>query len=414
MYLARHIERSLLEAVRQFPAVALSGPRQTGKSTLLKHLFAEQFDYVTLDDMALRNQARKDPQTFLRNYPDPVIIDEVQYAPELFPEIKRRADGSGMPGQFVLSGSQQFHLMHNVQESLAGRVLLMNLLPMTQQERNGTGDTGHWLPKLLQTGTLERDDFSETSVTAAPDSVIRRGGLPGLLNKTESFFGSYFESYLRTYIERDISLMIQLENSSRLVEFFQLLAPLSMREVNKSQLGREIGMTSPTANRWLQVLEATGVWHNIPAFHGNLIKRIAKTPKGTLFDSGLICHLLQINSREALLTHPSIGFLFEAALLHEIKAVASAALLNVRIYHWRASQREVDLVIEYGGRLFAFECKWNATLRGDEHKDLLRFRSEYGEKVAFSAVVTSTGTFRELESGIFQIPWVPLSIPSER
>jgi hypothetical protein len=408
MYLSRHIERPLKEAVQQFPVVALSGPRQTGKSTLLKHLFAERFDYVTLDDMALRNQARKDPQTFLRNYPDPLMIDEVQYAPELFPEIKRRVDGSGMPGQFVLSGSQQFHLMQNVQESLAGRVLLMNLLPMTQQERNGVGDDGHWLTRLLQAGTLERADFPAASEMATPDSVIRRGGLPGLLNKTEPFFGAYFESYLRTYIERDISLMIQIENSSRLVDFLQLLAPLSMREMNKSQLGRDIGMTSPTANRWLQVLEATGVWHNIPAFHGNLIKRIAKTPKGTLFDSGLICHLLQINSREALLTHPLLGFLFEAAFLQEIKAVLSASLLNARVYHWRASQREVDLVIEYGGKLFAFECKWNAQLRGDEHKDLLRFRSEYGDKVAFSAVVTSTGTFRAIESGVFQIPWIPL------
>jgi predicted AAA+ superfamily ATPase len=410
MYLRRHIEEKLADAVRQFPVVALSGPRQTGKSTLLKHLFAESFDYVTLDDMALRNQARKDPQTFLRNYPDPLMIDEVQYAPELFSEIKRRADLSGSPGQFILSGSQQFHLMQNVQESLAGRVLLMNLLPLTQQERNGVGDAGHWLPKLLQTGTLEKADFPAAAETATPDSVIRRGGLPGLLSKTEPFFGAYFESYLRTYIERDISLMIQLENSSRLVDFLQLLAPLSMREMNKSQLGRDIGMTSPTANRWLQVLEATGVWHNIPAFHGNLIKRIAKTPKGTLFDSGLICHLLQINSREALLTHPSLGFLFEAAFLQEVKAVLSASLLNARVYHWRASQREVDLVIEYGGKLFAFECKWNATLRGDEHKDLLRFRAEYGDKVAFSAVVTSTGTFREIESGVFQIPWVSLIV----
>lgn len=408
MYLARHIESPLLDAVRQFPAVALSGPRQTGKSTLLKHLFTESFDYVTLDDMALRNQARKDPLTFLRNYPDSLIIDEVQYAPELFPEIKRRADLSGSPGQFILSGSQQFHLIQNLQESLAGRVLLMNLLPMTQQERNGNGRGRHWLLDLLKKGTLEKADFHAARANATPEALIRYGGLPGLLNKTEPFFGVYFESYLRTYIERDISLMIQMENSSRMIEFLQLLAPLSMREMNKSQLGRDIGMTSPTANRWLQVLEATGVWHNVPAFHGNLIKRIAKTPRGTLFDSGLICHLLQINSREALLTHPLLGFLFESAFLQEVKAVLAASLLNARVYHWRASQREVDLVIEYGGKLFAFECKWNATLRGDEHKDLLRFRTEYGDKVAFCAVVTSTGTFREIESGVFQIPWVQM------
>ena len=406
MYLARHIESTVNEAVHQFPVVALSGPRQTGKSTLLKHLFSDRFDYVTLDDMALRNQARKDPQTFLRNYPDSVIIDEVQYAPELFPEIKRRADASGLPGQFVLSGSQQFHLIQNLQESLAGRVLLMNLLPMTQQERCGNGKSNHWLLQLLTRGYLEKGDFLSAATKKAPEALIRHGGFPGLLEKAEPFFSAYFESYLRTYVERDISLMIQLENSSRMVEFLQLLAPLSMREMNKSQLGRDIGMTSPTANRWLQVLEASGVWYTIPAFHGNLIKRIAKTPKGTLFDTGLICHLLQINSRESLLTHPFLVFLFEAAFLHELKAVLTSSLLNARVYHWRASQREVDLVIEYGGKLFAFECKWNATLRGDEHKDLLRFRAEYGDRVAFSAVVTSTGTFREIEDGVFQIPWV--------
>jgi uncharacterized protein len=410
MYLSRHIEASLSEAVHQFPVVALSGPRQTGKSTLLRRLFSGGFDYVTLDDMALRRQARGDPQTFLRNYPDPLVIDEVQYAPELFPEIKRRVDLAGAPGQFVLSGSQQFHLMRNLQESLAGRVLLMNLSPMTQWEKHGAGNVTHWLHRLLETGGLQTSDFPEETGQTSPEALIRHGGLPGLLNKTERFFSAYFESFLRTYVERDLSLMIQLEDSSRMVEFLQLLAPLTMREINKSQLGREIGMSSPSANRWLQVLEATGVWHGIPAFHGNLIKRIAKTPKGTLFDSGLICHLLQVNSREALLTHPSLGSLFEAAVLHELKAVLSASLLNARIYHWRAGQREVDLVIEYGGRLFAFECKWNATLRGDEHQDLLRFRSEYGEKVAFSAVMTSTGTFRELETGVFQIPYVPLTL----
>lgn len=408
MYLSRHIEKTLSEAVAQFPVVAVSGSRQTGKSTLLKHLFGQRFDYVTLDDLALRNQAQRDPQTFLRNYPDPVIIDEVQYAPELFPEIKRRVDASGASGQFLLSGSQQFHLMQNIQESLAGRVLLMNLLPMTPQERSGAGSHAHWLDALLSTGRLQKTDFAALPASAAPEQAIRLGGLPGLLNKTETFFGAYFESYLRTYLERDISLMIQLEHSSRMIEFLQLLAPLSMRELNKSQLGRDIGMTSPTANRWLQVLEATGVWHNIPAYHGNLIKRIAKTPKGVLFDTGLICHLLQVNSREALLTHPMLGLLFEAAFFHEVKAVLASSLLNARLYHWRASQREVDLVIEHGGKLFAFECKWNARLRGDEHKDLLRFREEYGEKVVFSAVVTPTGTFRELENGIFQLPWVSL------
>lgn len=408
MYLGRHIEKPLRDAVEQFPAVALSGSRQTGKSTLLKHLFSGKFDYVTLDDMALRNQAQKDPQTFLRNYPDPLIIDEVQYAPQLFSEIKRKVDASESHGQFILSGSQQFQLIQNIQESLAGRVLLMNLLPMTPQERMGEGLSEHWLIRLLREGRLTTGDFAAVQNQSTPEQLIRNGGLPGLLDKSEFFFSAFFESYLRTYIERDISLMIQLENSSRMVEFLQLLAPLSMRELNKSQLGRDIGMTSPTANRWLQVLEATGVWHNIPAFHGNLIKRIAKTPKGVLFDTGLICHLLQINSREALLTHPLLGFLFEAAFVHEIKAVIASSLLNAKVYHWRASQREVDLVIEYGGKLFAFECKWNATLRGDEHKDLLRFREEYGDRVAFSAVVTSTGTFRELESGIFQLPWISL------
>jgi len=408
MYLDRHIEQPLVEAVAQFPVVALSGPRQTGKSTLLKHLFSAGFDYVTLDDMSLRNQAQKDPQTFLRNYPGPVMIDEVQYAPQLFPEIKRRADGSGASGQFILSGSQQFHLIRNLQESLAGRALLMNLLPLTSQERNGLGRQRHWLNSLLRNGRLDKTEIPEAPEQSAPERAVRCGGLPGLLNKTESFFSAYFESYVRTYIERDISLMIQLENSSRMFEFLQLLAPLSMREINKSQLGREISITAPTANRWLQVLEATGVWHNIPAFHGNLIKRIAKTPKGALFDSGLICHLLQINSRESLLTHPLLGFLFEAAFFNEVQAVISSSLLNARVYHWRAGQREVDLVIEYGGKLFAFECKWNATLRGDEHKNLLRFRAEYGDKVAFCAVVTSTGTFRELEPGVCQLPWISL------
>jgi hypothetical protein len=408
MYLTRHIENSLQEAVEQFPVIALSGSRQTGKSTLLKQVFGDRFDYVTLDDISLRNQAERNPQTFLRNYPDPLIVDEVQYAPSLLSEIKRRVDDSGGGGRFILSGSQQFHQIRNIQESLAGRVLLMNLFPMTWAERIGSGQASHWLPRLLQTRILGRDDFPHASDLVSPEKVIRFGGLPGLIEKTEKFFGAYFDSYLRTYVERDLSLMIQLDNSSRMMEFLQLLAPLSMREQNKSQLGRDIGMTSPTANRWLQVLEAGGVWHSIPAYHGNLIKRIAKTPKGVLFDTGLICHLLQIASREALLTHPMLGLLFESAFFMEMKAVLASSMLNSRLYHWRASQREVDLVVEFEGKLFAFECKWNADLKGNEHRNLLRFREEYKDSVAFLAVVTSTGHFCELESGIYQLPWLPL------
>jgi uncharacterized protein len=405
MYYHRHSEKLLSEAVTQFPIIALSGPRQTGKSTLLTHLFEKSFDYVSLDDLGIRNQAQKDPQTFLRNYAQPLIIDEVQYAPELFSEIKRVVDGSQRKGQFILSGSQQFHLMNNIQESLAGRVLLMHLSPMTLAEKSGRGEEPHWLVKLLQNKSMTRTDFDSSETTLTPEKMIRFGGLPGLIDKSESFYSAYFESYLRTYIERDLSMMIQIDNGSRMIEFMQLLAPLTMREINKSQLGREIGMSSPSSDRWLQVLDASGVWSSIPAYHGNLIKRIAKTPKGTLFDTGVICHLLQINSREALLTHPMLGLLFESAIYHELKTICESALLNARIYHWRASQREVDIVIEYGGSLFAFECKWNGLLKGNEHKNLIRFRDEYKGKVAFCGVITSTGTYREIESGVYQIPW---------
>ncbi|WP_052882715.1 ATP-binding protein [Kiritimatiella glycovorans] len=397
----------MLEATSQFPAVALSGVRQAGKSTLLKHLFQASYDYVTLDDTTLRTQARRDPVTFLRNYDQPLIIDEVQYAPQLLPEIKRRIDEHNRTGQFILSGSQPFHLIRNLQESLAGRVLLMELFPMTVWERSGRGSAKHWLPMLLEEGSLTRADFSETEDLRRPEAMIRLGGLPGLLGKKEKFVGPFFESYLRTYIERDLSLAVQLEDASRMIDFMRLLAPLTMREINKSRLGRDIGMSPPSAQRWLQSLETGGVWHKLPAYSGNQIKRIAKRAKGTLFDTGLICHLLQVVSRESLLTHPMLGFLFESAVFLEMRALVSSTLSNVRFYHWRSQQQEVDLVLECGGKLFAFECKWNALLRGDEHRGLLRFRETYGDRVAFAGIITSTGHFAELEHHVYQIPWIP-------
>ncbi len=401
-YLPRMIEKNLIDAVAHFPVVVLTGARQTGKSTLLQETFGASFTYLSLDDLTLRAQAKRDPQLLLKNFPGDLIVDEVQYAPELFPAIKLSVDRKEKR-RFIITGSQQFNLIRGLKESLAGRALLLQLHPMTLAERHGKGAVAPWLTDLLAGGTPPR--AADRFVIDDPAQELLNGGLPGMIEKPERFRAGYLDSYVKTYVERDVPEMYAGAEPVHLASFLKLLAPLSGQLLNKSHLGRELGISSPTANRWLEWLHAGHIWTSLAPYTGNAIKRLVKTPKGCLFDSALICHLLQIGSREGLLTHPALGAIFESRVIQDVRAVLSSSLLPAEMYHWRTSAgTEVDIVIETGGYLYGFECKWRMDVKRNELRGLKAFRETYGEKVRFTGVITPAGDAMELEKGIFRVP----------
>ena len=405
MYIHRSIESVLQRGIAEFPVIALMGPRQVGKSTLLLNVLNGKFNYISFDDMALRAQAKRDPVLFLKNNPPPLIIDEVQYVPEILPAIKIAVDKASRKGLFILTGSQQFNLIRGLRESLAGRVLLLNLPPMTIAEKNGLGSKRPWIIRLFEDKKNIIPDVNVHDSDNRPTERLFRGGLPGVGSISEDFVPSYFSSYIATYLERDLPSQFEIKDPSQLLKFLQLLAPLSSCEINKSQLGRELGISPPTADRWVGWLSASLVWHEHQSFQNNSIKRVSRHPKGFLFDTGLICSLLQIPSASAIETHPFTGSIFETSARIELSAIISNHLVPARIYHWRTPySHEVDIVIDYNNRLFAFECKWHSDASPDDCRNLIRFRDEYGKAVAFLGVITPAGNFHEITEGIYQIP----------
>lgn len=400
MYLHRMIEENIIKAIEFFPVIALSGARQTGKSTMLKKILGEKFRYISFDDYTIRKMAKESPSLLLKNFQENLIIDEIQYAPEILPAIKICVD-SGEKRKFVLTGSQQFNLMKNLKESLAGRILIMNFFPMSVSEKAGKGLEKHWLTEILEKGVAP---LKKTETSFEPATEMIRGGLPGLLEKPDVFINSYIESYIKTYIERDIPDMYAGADSIKLAAFLKLLAPLSSQLINKSQLGRDIGVSSPTANRWIDWFSAGSIYNMTQPYIGNAIKRLTQMPKGTLFDTAVICHLMQINSKETLITHPLLGAIFESRVLQEFKAVIFSSLIPANIYHWRTSSgAEVDIVVEKGGELYAFECKWKSDIRKKDLSGLTAFKETYKDKVKFMAVITPTGETLEIDNSIYRI-----------
>ena len=406
MYLPRHVDSWIRAAIREFPIVALLGARQTGKSTTLQHVLGGSFRYVTFDSIADREAAHRDPELFLSNFVGPTIFDEVQYVPSLFSALKRRVDAKQQPGMFVLTGSQQLHIISGLRESLVGRVLLSNLHPMTAWERAGLGDQTHWLVRLVNEGPAAL--LGSVSRPWQPLRELIRGGLPGVLTKSDAFLPDYFKSYVTTYLERDLRSQHAAADPMAMSAFLRLLAPLSAQPINRSQLGREIGVSSPTSARWLAWLTGANLWRELPAFDGNAIKRVAKAAKGMLFDTGLICHLLQAQRETTLQSHPLLGSVFETAVALELRAIIDASLPGASLYHWRTPYgHEVDAVIEHEGRLFAFECKWSSNVSCSAVAGLTAFRRTFGERVAATIVVTPIGDRRWIDRDILQVPWGP-------
>lgn len=356
MYYKRTISEVVSEASKYFKVVLLTGPRQVGKSTLLERARKEGRHYVTLDDNADLALAKEDPVAFFQAYPPPILIDEVQRAPELFMHIKRLVDTSDKKGQVWLTGSQQFHLMRGVSDSLAGRVAVLNMQGFSQAEKQKDAARAAFMPDMpLRT---KRPAFTQEDVFAE----IVRGSYPQLWDGTPPQL--FYSSYVSTYLERDVRDIMDVSNVSTFLRFLRVIAARTGQLLNYDNMARDVGVSAPTVKSWVSVLETSGLIYLLQPYSGNMTQRMIKTPKLYFMDTGLCCHLCGIHSAAAAMQGPMRGELFETYVISEILKSHWHHGLNPAVYFYRdTNQREIDLLIESQGKLWPVEVKLSSTPR---------------------------------------------------
>ena len=358
MYIRRAMEERIEKLADFFPVLMICGPRQVGKTTILKELagrWERQVSYVTLDYPQVRALAKEDPELFLQQYVPPVIIDEIQYAPELLPYIKIRVDENPEKGQYFLTGSQMFHMMKNVSESLAGRVGILTLYSLSQSELEGRENEA-FLPSNVKMpgGSLNVSEVFER---------IYQGSMPAVKVKEGMPVEEYYGSYMQTYLERDIRDLVKIKDESRFLKFIACVAARTGQEVVLADLSRDTEIDGKTAENWLSLLQSSGLIYLLPPYFNNTIKRIVKRPKLYFMDTGLACYLSLWNNPRALELSAMAGAMFETYVISEIiKSYANAGMdtRNRLCYYRDNNNKEIDLIILENGKAYPVEIKKSA------------------------------------------------------
>lgn len=347
--ITRDLKRQMLLLAKKMPAIALTGPRQSGKTTLLKATFPS-YDYVNLEHPPTRTLALNDPDQFLSQYTKGLIIDEVQRAPELFSYLQVAIDKQKKMGRYILSGSQNFSLLENISQSLAGRVALFNLLPFSFSE--------------MTAGNLKIKNIEQLIFKGAYPAIYDRRIAPNL----------YYSSYLNTYVERDVRQLVNVQNLSLFESFVKLLAGRVGQLLNLSEIGNALGIDHKTVKKWLSVLETSFIIYLVQPYHTNFNKRLVKTPKLYFYDTGLACNLLGIDEEKQLTNHWSKGGLFENFVINEFLKERINKGVKPQFYFWRDNiGNEVDLLIQEKGKLKAIEIKSSKTYNQNFFKALINY-----------------------------------------
>ena len=353
------MEKPVMELNEQYPVLLLTGPRQVGKTTMLEHLIEVEGrgrKKVSLDDLTLRELAKTDPKMFFQLYQPPLLIDEVQYAPELFPYIKIMVDERHQPGDFWLTGSQLFKMMEGVQESLAGRVALLHLSPLSQSEimkRPPEPPFSLELPLLS-----ERQNGRQMLNTPEVFQRIHQGGMPALVTGTYSNASIFYSSYIDTYMERDVRRLSNDIDSLKFLRFLRSVAARTSQQVNYKGIADDAEIDQTTAKNWLHVLEALGIIFLLEPYSNNVLKRTVSTPKLYFYDSGIVCYLTRWSSPETAMEGAMSGALLENYTVAEIIKTYQNAGQEPFLYYYRDKDaREIDLILERDGKLFPIEIK---------------------------------------------------------
>lgn len=355
-YIKRDIEEKIISLTQEYACILITGPRQVGKTTMLRQLMSQERNYVTLDDMEERKLAKTDPALFLQMHDLPVFIDEVQYAPELFSYIKIAVDNGAAPGSFWLTGSQAFRMMELAQESLAGRAAVLHMPSLSQHEIYGSGENK---PFSLGLDALKARGNSGTP--AALDGIYQRiwkGSLPGYISGKYTDRDVFYSSYLQTYIDRDVSEQVLLTDKLLFQDFIRAAACRAGQMLNIHDIAQDVGVSDDTAKRWLQVLEKSDIIFYLRPYSNNLLKRTIKTPKLYFFDTGLVAYLTRYSSPEILQNGAMNGAILENYVVAEIRKSYQNAGQDCLLWYYRdKNSNEIDLVIESDGQLHPLEIK---------------------------------------------------------
>ena len=395
-YLVRALASTVRRAMRTFPAVLVTGPRQTGKTTLLREEFGASHRYVSLELPSVRDIVREDPTGFLADVGPRVILDEIQYTPSLLHHLKEAIDASREPGRWLLTGSQDFALMRGVSQTLAGRVAVLPLDPLSVSEVLGVstpGDIGELLDGHLAGGGTLRFDLGDW---------LFRGAYPEPRLNPDVDRGLWMESYVQTYLERDLRNIEHIGDLETFRAFFSLTCAASGQVLNLTRLARDVGISAPTARRWLNVLVTSRLVHLLPPYHRNFGKRIRKSPKLHILDPGLAGWVIGYRTRAAIMQGPALGALAESAVVSELVKAAGHSGGRAQLFHWQDASAEVDVVVEIDGRLYGIEVKATRTptLRHAAH--LARWCELSGARGILACRTESSHT---LGRGIRAVPW---------
>ncbi len=360
-FITRVIAKSIKEQQAKFPILGITGPRQSGKTTLLKHLFKD-YTYISLENPDLRSFALDDPNGFLKKYNNNVILDEVQRVPELFSYIQTLVDESQKMGQFILSGSQNFHLLNNITQTLAGRVALFKLLPLDFKELKNE----HLLASFY------------------PEACVR-GFYPALFDR-DIDSSVFYSNYINTYLEKDVTELINIRDINSFRTFIGLCAVRAGQLLNLNALANDCNISQPTAKAWLSILESSYIVFLLQPYHENFNKRLVKSPKLYFYDTGLLCHLLNITSAEEMEENRLKGNIFENMIVGEFQKKNFHQYLHQNYYFWQDSNNhEVDLLSKTAKGFNIFEVKATQTIKPSLLKNM-----DYFEEIAGNTAIKKT------------------------
>ncbi len=390
MTIKRNIQPHLLELATYYPVVVITGPRQSGKTTLSQQVFPDKA-YISLEPIDTRRFAQEDPRGFFEEYGDGAIIDEVQHAPDLLSYLQDFVDRHPEPGRFILTGSQNLMLSEAISQSLAGRCGVLTLLPPEWDELQQFPNAPNDLLTALWQGSYPR--IYDQKIPAQ----------------------RWLADYVTTYVQRDVRQITQVANLNAFITFIKLCAGSTGQEVNLSRLGNDAGITHNTAKAWLSVLETAWLSFSLPAWHKNIRKQIVKAPKMHFIDTGLVCYLLGIRSADELRHHPLRGALFESWVVAEILKQSTNKGQNPSLYHYRESRGlEVDLLIETAEQLNSVEIKSGSTINSDFFKNLKKFAQINNGKIEIESWLVYGGIESYKRQGTNIVCWNDISDLTEK
>ena len=365
IWIARKYEKTLFDLSEQFPSVVVTGPRQVGKTALVQKVFPH-YRYVSLDIPAIAAQAENQPEAFLNSHPAPLIIDEVQYAPSILRYLKVEIDKEKTPGGFILTGSQNFLLMHGVSESMAGRCGILNMLNLSSREIQDS------------MGMYSENDY------------LVKGGYPELYARPEIDSHFWFSAYLTTYLERDVRNILNVGSLRDFDRFLRAVAIRTSQILSYSGLARDVGISPNTARKWISVLQASGQIILLEPYHRNLGKRLVKSPKLYMCDTGLALFLMGFEDFKSVINHPVSGAIWETHVVMQVIKHFQSLGKNRPLWYWRTvSGAEVDLLIEQGGQFTAVEAKFSENPDIKASKGMNSLRAFYGEESLIAGFIAS-------------------------